>query len=132
MATLHNVQLAVSTDRLDNLATVVASCDVDFSEFEVNSMNLLGLRYTLACQVLNRDLQYEDPVIRFRDRQLPFDGRTTERTEHVELRSDAVMSDLHEHVFTKDELVAEFTLTNVESGVSDVFRSNVAAVDLVP
>jgi hypothetical protein len=132
MATMHNTQLSVTTDRLDNLATLVASCDVDFTEFEVNAMTLLGLHYTVACQVLNRDLQYEDPVIRFSDQELPPVATEATQTEHVEFRSDSVMSDLHEHLFTKDQLVAEFTLTNMETGAAETLRSNVVAVDLVP
>ena len=132
MAALHNIQLAVNTDRFDNLTALVASCDVDFTEFEVNAMTLLGLRYTVACQVLNRDLQYEDPVIRFSDKELPPVATAATRTERVEFRSDAVMSDLHEHLFTKDQLLAEFTLTNMETGETETGRSNVVAVDLVP
>jgi hypothetical protein len=129
---MHNVQLAVTTDRLDNLATLVASCDVDFTEFEVNAVTLLGLRYTVACQVLNRDLQYEDPVIRFSEHDLPPVARDATRTAHVEFRSDSVMSDLHEHLFTKDQLVAEFTLTNMETDAVKTPRRNVVGVDLVP
>jgi hypothetical protein len=132
MATMRNAQLAVTTDRFDNMATLVASCDVDFTEFEVNAMTMLGLHYTVACQVLNRDLQYEDPVIRFSDQELPPVATEATQTEHVEFRSDSVMSDLHEHLFTKDQLVAEFTLTNMETGAAETLRSNVVAVDLVP
>src|SRR6266568_8007958 len=124
MATMRNIQLAVTTDRFNNLATLVASCDVDFTEFEVNAMNLLGLHYTVACQVLNRDLQYEDSVIRFGHRELPPVATAATLTEHIVFRSDAVMSDLHEHLFTKDELVAEFTLTNVETGEAEIGRGN--------
>ena len=131
MAALHNIQLKVDTERWANQATIIATCDVEFTDFEVNAMKLLALRYAVGCQVLNRDLQYEDPVIRFDDQQLPSATAATP-TEHVVFRSVNAMSDLHEHLFTRDELVAEFTLTNMETRENDVRRSNLVAVDLVP
>jgi hypothetical protein len=132
MAMLQNTDLEVTTDGLDNLATVLASCDVDFTEFEVNAMNKLGLRYTVGCQVLNKDRNYEDPVIRFHDQDLPLTPTAATLSEHVVFRTDAVMSDLHQRLFGKDQLLAEFTLTDTETGAEEVRRSNLLAVNLVP
>ena len=47
MATINNPQLTVSTHPLRNMATVVASCDVELTDFEVNAVNVLRLRYTV-------------------------------------------------------------------------------------
>jgi len=41
------------------------------------------------------------------------------------------MADMNEHLFAKDKLVAEVTLRNEETGVNDVMRSEVVAVNLV-
>jgi hypothetical protein len=54
MATITSSELTVTTNRPDDRASVVVSCDVEFTEVEVNAMNMLGLRYTLTCQVLNK------------------------------------------------------------------------------
>ena len=42
------------------MATVVASCDVELTDFEVNAVNVLRPRYTVDCRVINRDIQYEN------------------------------------------------------------------------
>ncbi len=53
MATISNPTLTVNTNRPSDQASVVVSCDIQFTEVEVNAMNMLGLQYTLHCQVLN-------------------------------------------------------------------------------
>jgi hypothetical protein len=40
------------------------------------------------------------------------------------------MSELHEHVITADQLIAEFTLTSLETGAQDTKRSDVVTVSL--
>jgi hypothetical protein len=65
MAKLSNPQLSVTTDPIQNRADVAASCDVELTEFEVNAIKLLDLKYTLECRVLNRDLQCEDTVLEY-------------------------------------------------------------------
>ena len=45
----------------ENRATVVVSADIRFTEIEVNAMDILGLHYTLTCQVLNQYLIDDDP-----------------------------------------------------------------------
>jgi hypothetical protein len=41
------------------------SCDIEFIDVEVNAMDILGLRYVLQCQVLNKYLLGDDPVLTF-------------------------------------------------------------------
>jgi len=41
------------------------------------------------------------------------------------------VSDLHQHVFPRDALIAEFTLTNAETGARDLVRSQVVTADPV-
>ena len=132
MASIEHVLLKVSTNSLQNQARVAASCDIEFSDFEVNAMHLLGLQYTIDCRVINTDLQYEDTVLRYDRQQLPHDTRRAANSEHLLFETIAVMSDLHEHVFTRDQLVAEFTLTDHETHAAQVKRSPVVSVDLEP
>jgi hypothetical protein len=56
MASISNAQLAITTDPLHERASISVSCDVEFTNVEVNAMNLLGLRSRLECQLVNKDL----------------------------------------------------------------------------
>jgi len=71
MAKIKNVELVVKTDPPGDRANILVSCDLEFTEFEINAMNMLGLRYTLDCRVLNRHLVGEETVVTFRERDLP-------------------------------------------------------------
>jgi hypothetical protein len=132
LASIDHARLQVFTSALENQATVVASCDVEFSDFEVNAINALGLRYSIDCRVLNKDLQFEDTVVRYKRKDLPLDAQRVANSQHVVFDTVTVMSDLHEHVFTRDQLVAEFTLTDQETKAAQVERSAVVTVDLEP
>jgi len=130
MASIEHPQLQVSTDPLQNQARVVANCDIAFTDFEINAMDVLGLQYSIDCQVFNKDLQYEDTVLRYDRQNLPRGTQRAANAEHVVFDMVAVMSDLHEHVFTRDQLVAEFTLIDQETHAAQVIRSAVVRVDL--
>ena len=93
MATIHNPRLTVSTDPIQNHATLVATCDVALSEFEVSAIKLLQLQYSVECHVLNKDLQFEDTVMGYNPRTLA----GSSRSERVEFATVTTMSDLHEH-----------------------------------
>ena len=98
MATINNPDLTVTTNHPSDRASVVVSCDIEFTEVEVNAMNLLGLEYTLTCQVLNKDLLDEDPVITYRQLsfpRVPGDGR---RYEHVVFDSLEWMDAVHDRL----------------------------------
>jgi hypothetical protein len=130
MATINNAALTVTTDRPDDHATVIVSCDVEFTEVEVNSMNLLGLQYTLSCQVLNKELLDEDPVLTYRPHTfptLPGDGR---RYEHIIFDTYEYMDSLHDRLIGKDKLVAKLTLTNEETKAEVSARTATISVDL--
>ena len=130
MASIYNAQLALTTDRAHGVARVVVSCDVHFSEYEVNEMNILGLRYSLDCYLLNMDALYPDNVVTFDRRSLPLDSGAATTREHVSFATTAAMSLLHQYVFGKDPLRAQLVLTNLESGAEVIEQSDVAAVDL--
>lgn len=49
--------------------------------------------------------------------------------EHAVFDTVAGLTDVHEHVFGKDPLVAELTLTNTETGTQDVRRGDVIPVN---
>ena len=129
MPTIKNAALSITTDRPRDVATVVVSCDIEFTEVEVNAMDILGLRYLLQCQVLNKYLLNDDPVLTFPYHSFP---RSTEvqRYEHVVFDSEVPMYSLNEHTFGKDKLVGELRLTNVETGAEEVQRTDEVAVDL--
>ncbi|SRR6266566_1909489 len=63
MASIKHPQPAITLDRPHDNATIVLSCDVEFTEFEVNAMNMLGVRYTLQCHLLDMDMLYPDYVL---------------------------------------------------------------------
>ena len=45
MPTITNVVLTISTDTALDGARVVVNCDLEFTQVEVNAMNILGLQY---------------------------------------------------------------------------------------
>ena len=130
MARIKHPQLAITTDRPHNKATIAVTCEVEFTDFEVNAMNMLGVRYSLQCHLLDMEMLYPDSAVEF-DRQefprVPGGGNTH---EHALFVMDAAMSDLHWYVFGKDTLVAELTLKNEETGIATVKRSDVLQADL--
>jgi hypothetical protein len=130
VATIHKPQLVISTDRPHDQATVTLSSDVEFTEVEVNAMNVLGLRYTLHCELLDMDMLYEPADVPFGETRFPSVGRTAKANEHVELEASAPMHVLHRFVFGKDSLLAELTLCNEETGAVTTARSNVLHINL--
>ena len=130
MPSIENVELTVSTDRPQDRASVTVSCDIDFTEVEVNAMDLLGLRYTLSCQVLNQYLLDEDAVVTYRARHYPPGDRSARAREHAVFYIDVPMETLHERLLGKDKLVAQLTLRNDETGSENVARTDEIAIDL--
>lgn len=130
MASINNAELTITTDRPQDRATLVVSCDVDFTEVEVNAMDILGLRYTLHCQVLNKDLLEEDPVVSFRHQSFPRMTGEARRHEHAVFETNVPMDNLHERLIGKDKLVAQLRLRDEETGKEDVKRTEALAVDL--
>ena len=130
MATITNPQLAITTDQSHDAANVVVSCDVAFTSFEVNSMNKLGLRYSLHCDLLDMDMLYPDTVIRFEEVRLPHTRGGAEHFEHVEFTSAAKMSSMHRYGFGKDPLYGRIVLTNCETGAEVIAHSPTVRVDL--
>jgi hypothetical protein len=130
MASINTPDLTVTTNRPTDRASVVVTCDIEFTEVEVNAMNMLGLAYTLTCQVLNKDLLDEDPVITYRQLTLPRMAGGAQRYEHVVFDTFEPMDALHERLIGKDKLVAKITLTNQETHADISVRTETIAVDL--
>ncbi len=59
------------------------TCDIAFTEVEVNAMNMLGLQYTLHCEVYNKDLFDEYPVVTYRHQTFPRTAGEAPRHEHA-------------------------------------------------
>ncbi len=130
MPSIQNANLTIATDRPRDRATIIVGCDVQFTEVEVNAMDILGLRYTLSCRVLNKYLLDEDPVVTYDEIRFPrFEGEGR-RYEHVAFDTHEPMYMLHERLLGKDKLVAELTLKNDETGQTDTVRTDEIAVDL--
>ena len=130
MATVNTVELQVTTDRSRETATMVVRCEVEFSDFEVNSMNQLGLRYNLQCQLQDLDMPYADPVHRFDWQHFPRVPGGTMRHEHVLFEAILATSSLHVHILGRDGLFARATLTNEETGAEVTRRSKFVALDI--
>ena len=130
MPAITNVVLTISTDTALDRARVVVNCDVELTQVEVNAMNILGLQYELSCRVLDRDALDDYPVVTFHTQVFPTVPGAALANEHALFDTVAVMTDLHEHVFGEDQLVAELTLTNTETGTQNVRRGDVIAVNL--
>ena len=130
MPTIKHADLSVTTDRPLDRATVIVSCDVEFTDVEVNAMNVLGLRYRLDCRVLNKYLLEQDPVVTYRHHSYPRFASEGRQYEHAVFETNVSMAAMNEHIFGKDTLVAELTLKNEETGEQVVERSEEIKIDL--
>jgi hypothetical protein len=130
MAQITNPQLAIRTDRTNKKATVVVECDLEFSEFEVNAMQRLGLRYLLRCELLNMEMLYPESVAAFVWQEFPLLPGEARAHEHAVFQTVSSMNELHLYIFGKDSLVGQLTLKNEETGVETVARTHVVMVDL--
>ena len=129
MARITNAELTITTDRPQNNATVMVNCDIEFTEVEVNAMDLLGLQYTLHCEVLNQYLLAEEPVVTYHHQSFPRRGYAR-RHEHAVFEKHLPMDNMHERLIGKDKLVAQLKLKNVETGAEEVQRTDDIEVDL--
>src|SRR5262249_35639872 len=82
-------------------------------------MNMLGLQYTLSCQVLNEYLLDTDPVLTYHDITFPTQPGYARRLEHVIFDEFVPMNSLHDRLFGKDKLEAEVRLINMETSAED-------------
>jgi hypothetical protein len=130
MATINTAELAIFTDKLLDRANVTVNCDVEFTEVEVNAMNILGMQYELSCRVLDKDLLDDEPVLVFSPQSFPSVPGAAMAYEHALFEAITTMTDMHLHIVGKDKLVAELTLKNTETGTQAQTRTEVLAVDL--
>jgi hypothetical protein len=130
MASIIDPQLAIQVDRAQEVATVTVSCGVVFTDFEVRSMNLLGMRYTLECQLLNMEMLYPERVINFVPQQFPRVRDGASGYEEPVFEAAAPTKELHLYIFGKDSLAAELRLSNEDLGTISVKRTPVTLVDL--
>lgn len=130
MATISNAKLTITTNRPEDRASLIVTCDVEFTEVEVNAMNMLGLQYTLHCQVLNKEILDEEAVVSYHHQNFPRVAGTARRHEHVTFDTYQPMENLHDRLIGKDKLVAQLKLKNEETGAENVERTEIVAVDL--
>jgi hypothetical protein len=130
MASITNPRLSITTDRAPNQATVVVECDLEFTEFEVNAMARLGLRYELRCELLNMEMLYPATVASFAWQEFPRLPTEARAHEHAVFSTISSMSELHLYLFGKDSLVGQLSLNNEETGDQQFARTHVVMVDL--
>jgi hypothetical protein len=130
MPTISNAQLNVITHRPEDQASVSVTCDIAFTEVEVNAMNLLGLQYTLQCRVINKDVLDDYPVVTYPDITFPRGAVQAERYDRAIFADATPMNNLHERLIGKDKLVAELKLKNTETGEEVTLRTEIVDVDL--
>jgi hypothetical protein len=130
MVSITNPQLTITTDRAQNKAMVVVECELEFTQFEVNAMTRLGLRYLLRCELLNMEMLYPESVAAFVWQEFPHSPGEVRAREHAAFETVSPMRDLHLYIFGKDLLVAQLTLRNEETGVQELTRTPVVMVDL--
>jgi hypothetical protein len=129
MATINNPELTVTTDQPVDRAAVIVSCDIEFTDVEVNAMNMLGLQYNLTCEVYNKELLDEDLVITYPVEQFPT-ASGAQREAHIVFDTHEWMDSMHERLLGKDKLVAKLTLTNGETHEAVKAQTETIAVDL--
>src|SRR5215475_13178853 len=114
MPILKEPQLQVVTDRALGQATVVVRSEVDFTDFEVNAMNELGLPYLLQCELLDMDMLYDDGQVVFQEQTFPTVDGQAKAVEPVVFETSVPMRTLHRYLFGEDPLTARLTLRNTE------------------
>ena len=131
MAQVSNPTLTVATDQPLDKAAVTVACDVDFTDFEVNEMNILGLRYQVQCRIVDRDMLDDQPVQQFEPITLPRIAGNATTHDHILFATLDSMDDLHgPRLLGKDRLIAEVTLRNQETGEEKTAKSEMVVVDL--
>jgi len=130
MPTIIDPRLSIQVDKSAAVATVTVSCGLEFTDVEVRSMNLLGVQYTLECQLLNVEMPYPETVIYFIPQQFPLirDGATG--YEEPVFKASAPTKDLHLYIAGKDSLAAMLQLSNEDRGTVASKRTPSQLVDL--
>jgi hypothetical protein len=114
---MDNSRLTIDTDRLHDRVTIVVHSDVNFNDSEVEAINLLGLHYTLSCQIVSVDRWDKRLVAILDDLNFPTDAElTVSNREHALLSSDRPMADLHTPFMANDNLQAQLSLRNDTTG----------------
>ena len=131
MAQVSTPTLTVATDRPVDQAALTVACDIDFTEFEVNEMNILGLRYQVQCRIVDREMLNKNPVASFTPIALPRIAGNATTHDHILFSELDPMDDLHgPRLLGKDRLIAEVTLRNQETGEETTAKSDTLVVDL--
>ena len=128
IASINHAELSVAISRPEDRASVIVSCDIEFTEAEVHAMNTAGLYYTLSCEVINKDPLTDNPVVTYGQQRLPREQAS--QHEHVVFDANVRMGDLHERLIGRDRLRANLTLKNEETDATITRRTEVVAVDL--
>jgi hypothetical protein len=131
VAQVSTPKLTIATDRPIEKAALTVECDVDFTQFEVNEMNILGLQYEVQCRVVDRDMLDDEPVKEFDPISLPRIAGNAAAHDHIVFTTLDSMDELHgPRLVGKDRLIAEVTLRNQETSEATTAKSDLVPVDL--
>jgi len=105
MAAIDNLNLEVIPDPVQDRVILRVSCEVNFTDFELNASERLGVCYRLQGRVLLQDLWRSVPIAALDDQELPHSLEShIAPTEHVVFSTVRERNDLH-HLFTPDRLL---------------------------
>lgn len=93
-------------------------------------MNRLGLRYLLACELVNRYFFYDRSIVTFLRQEFPRTATPAVQQENAVFETVAPLRDLHLFVSGDDTFVGHLTLTNQETGMEVTARTQAVAVNL--
>lgn len=120
MPSIDKVTLDVTIDQPSNEMTLIVNCDVEFTDVEVNAMDVLGLRYTLTCGIYDDQLLNDRPVLVFGNQRLPRVEGAATCDAQARFALTLPMDALRGRMLGRENLVARVTLTNDETGAETV------------
>jgi hypothetical protein len=108
LASITNPERTITTDRVNNRASIGVRCDAEFTEFEVNAVRQFGLTYSRGCDLLNMEMSYPESMAARTGHEFPIlDGDGQPRAKATP------SSRCHERPACGS---FELTLTNEETG----------------
>ena len=122
MPTLTKPQLDLRIRRPENQVDVDVTTTVRFNTVELNEIRLLGVRYRLACRILEQDPGSDEQVHRFVTRDIPpgspeqLDNVLSVRFSQASLPMSRF--DMDPSALNRDEIYARVTLVNTHTGAT--------------
>jgi hypothetical protein len=114
MASITNQHLQVATIRPNVAGSAVVTCDVEFTEFEVNAMNVLGLQFELHCELVETGLLEGNSIHIWPTLMIPGDVAAS-RSRTAVFETHLTVAQISQRLIGPDKLAGYLTLRNVET-----------------